>query len=324
MSSQRQRERLQAELGTVRDLLAELRPGRVLERLGLESRARELEEQLEATPVVRSGKVIVAFDGEPVFGQLGIDAKFAGSALVDYQDVVTRVHAHHLFGVLNETRRVREEGRARLQLTSTPLGSFGFALEETQESLIATHVADAIDATLSLLESAAEDDSSFMEAISDMDPRVLAALTKLIRGLRNAKASVKLSTPDRRVALSHRQVDAAFERASRVQIVEDQRWLSGRFLGALGKSGGFEFDVTDGGLIRGRVLPTTELETLESWSSRFYGRECAAHIVSVTTTAAGKTARKHTLLDLRDEAPDGEIRVSSHPERGPKKAGRHR
>ena len=76
---------------------------RRLERIGFEDRREDILDELRKLGPGTAANVVVSFDGEPVANAPGIDTKFAGEALAQFQDFVSIIDA-------SRTKQVRETG----------------------------------------------------------------------------------------------------------------------------------------------------------------------------------------------------------------------
>src|SRR5437763_6237459 len=82
------------DLAAVSSLLARIssEDTHVLDRMGLESRIREIKMELESLEgrVGKTGEAVLFFYGDPVVEEHGTDARFSAEALDAYQDLVSK------------------------------------------------------------------------------------------------------------------------------------------------------------------------------------------------------------------------------------------
>ena len=155
-------------------------------------------------------------------GSAAIDADFAGQALQDYQELVTRQVASVATGGLSARGPIPAQIRqqARLNITALVHGSFGFMLEEDddgQQTLLETPTHAAVHAVTDLLQGvAATDEGWFNEHLPELDVRLFAGLRNFISTLHKGGSTLKLSEEERDLRLSPIDVDRAYERISQV------------------------------------------------------------------------------------------------------------
>lgn len=121
------RDALRGEIASLQELLAKSEDRDPLGSRSLRKRLANLEAELEAIEahVGRSASVALVFDGGAVRGSSGIEADFAGKALLDYQELITK-HVAVNQGGLAERGRLAEQVHRQSQMTITGLvhGSF--------------------------------------------------------------------------------------------------------------------------------------------------------------------------------------------------------
>lgn len=130
MSTVRKMERdfLRADIAAVGNLMNGLGEEDVMARFSLEERLTELQgalTQLETAPIETSASAALFFGGKPLVGSQGIESGFAGSAVGQFQDLVSMIHAHETGG-LAERGTVPRRASSALHITNIVRGSFGF------------------------------------------------------------------------------------------------------------------------------------------------------------------------------------------------------
>ncbi|WP_155798419.1 hypothetical protein [Sorangium cellulosum] len=301
MNRTHQRRFLEADLAQVEALLARIPTRRVLERIGLESRRDEIIGELKALDKpVTSANVILSFDGEPVANAPGIDSKFAGAALMGFQDLVAALDA-------SRTREVRDTGpipgekSSRLRLVGTVHGSFGFELQEVDNPLWPSSLYESVKTATELIAAAGSGDEEFMTAAADVEPRAHEKLVAFLKIVKSAHAVCRVVSDNAEAALlDEASVDAAVERASTTSVEENEKYYEGKFLGVMLESRWFEHETNAlGAVITGKVHEDVDRAKLTSWNRELTAKTCIAVVRSRTVSSNGKSTTAYTLLDLR-------------------------
>lgn len=297
------RARLVAELAQVRSLLEAIPDDRFFERMGLESRAVELEEELtlfDSGPLHNRTKVAIFFGGRPVVGTLGIDARFAAEALHGYQEVISKVFATQIFGELGASGPIPFEEQSHLHITDLPRGSFGFQLEDLgQEASLALFpqappLTEAVDKANAIIAAASESDEAFADAMNEVGDRVYSAIKGFFVTIGNAGATFKLESENMRLSFDAARVSAAVARATAERNEEIDTPIPGTFLGVLAGSGKFEHRSGDGSVLSGRVSTHRRPEEFADW----FNKRCVAHLRVMTLRKSGREWKRYTLLRI--------------------------
>jgi hypothetical protein len=299
MSRLLERHRAQAEIASVRALLAQLNGSRALERIGLEARAEELEAQLAATAPTRSptAEVTLLFGGAPVFGTSGIEARFATAAIGSYQEMISCAAAVKVGGPLGVSGPIPLERASRLHVTNVAHASFGFELRElVDEQLLLgeTALAKVVDEVNTLVTQACQGDDEFADATERIDQRVYTALHSFLSTVQKARASFKIASHATLSVVTHEMAARAAERAEAVRQEQEDLPVRGVFLGVLLDSKRFEHRAENGDVVRGRAAPNANIDALSQW----VGKPCVAHLRVVTWERVGKIQRRYTLQRL--------------------------
>lgn len=266
------RDALRSEIASVRAMLD--RRG-TLDRLGslsLRQRLNTLEKQLlSAEGEVRNiANVALVFDGGSVRGSSAIDADFAGKALQDYQDLVTKQMASSNLGVLAERGPlpVAQQKQSRLNITDLVHGSFGFILEEDsadQSQMFESPTMQAVSDVTDMLEGISSADGHwFNERLSDLDVRVFQTLKKFVSLLYKTASTLKLAEEDREIKLDPAGVFRAYERVSQTEVDEVEENFVGELLGLVPIQRRFDFrkDENDE-IVSGTVAVSLSADYLE-------------------------------------------------------------
>lgn len=265
------RDALLSDIASVSALLERARNRDPLGRISLQARLRTLNAQLaeiDAEPHTRANVALV-FDGGPVRGSSAIDADFAGQALQDYQEMITRQVAS--VAVANLGRRGPIPGaikqQSRMNVTALVHGSFGFLLEENDEdqrSLLESPTYNAVQSVTDLLKGVSDADESWFDSrLSEIDIRLFMSLKDFVSTLHKAGSALKLSEQGREVRLAAGDVERAYERVSSVEVDEIEESYEGELLGIVPIARRFEFRTADGDVVSGRVAESLSADYLE-------------------------------------------------------------
>ena len=303
MSRALTRDRIEADLATVRQLIAQTPETRRLSLLSLVAREKELAallgtlERKEGT----NAEVVVSFDGAPVVGAGGIDARFAAEALDSYQKLVSLIASQNAHGDLAWTGPAPDADAFRLHISDVVHGSFGFELREIEQSLFGSRTADAVEESLELLAAATKGAEPFAEAIRERE-RVRLAAESFLGIMRKSRASVRLLTDRHDVSIDVAQAAFAAEVAASVRHEVSVEELPGLFGGVHIQSRRFEH--TPNGAAKpifGTLDPALDWHSVQTWQEH----HCIV-TVRVTRTFAGEHERRrpYVLLKIRQAAGD--------------------
>lgn len=230
----------------------------------LEAQLQELEQQTALT-----ASVALIFDGGPVRGSSAIDADFAGQALQDYQELITRQIASVASGGLSARGAIPASIRqqSRLNITALVHGSFGFVLEENdndQPPMFETPAHVAVQSVTDLLQGVASADEAWFERqLPELDIRLFSGLRTFVSTLYKAGSTLKLSEEARDLRLTPSDIERAYERISQVDVAEVDETVAGELLGIMPIARRFEFRTADGEVISGRVAENLSADYLE-------------------------------------------------------------
>ncbi len=260
---------LRSEATALKQLLSELPEDRFIERMGLESRLADVEEEVARLSMEPQPKPFpITFRGAPVHGSHAIDANFASLALKGLIDAIDTVAASLTAPELKATGPVPGVGARSLQIVDTAVGSFGFELElppalaaEAPQAMLplgpppVDTYAQAISTTLSLIQGAAiADEDAMSDLIAEVHPRAASKVRAFAKVLADNDAVFAAEFENRQVRLSSssdvkRVIDALRDE----DIGERTEALEGRLLGILPESRVFECRLPDGRIVRGKV-----------------------------------------------------------------------
>jgi hypothetical protein len=302
----RERAFIEADLATVKALLAELPPNSLLERMGLEARSAELQRALtESAPrlLEHIRSVDLFFGGEPVIGTSGIDARFATKALAAFQRAISA--SAKIEGTILGARGPLPDDLATLHITDVVHGSFGFRLEELgQQELTDTtsRLGQGIERVEEVLAALTDQDPEvFVDAVADTDSRVIVALKEFMSTLKDYRAVCRVVSEEREVSFP--TVDIAREAARRIttyNIETTEDVLEGTLWGVLPDSRRFEFRTASGEITRGSI--SRAIERPEELQALVQER-VFANIRTTTVARPGRTSRRSTLKSLSTGKP---------------------
>lgn len=201
------------------------------------TRKSELEEEisrLSDSEETHAG-VALFFNGRPVFGSKGIRADFAGQAIDKFQDLVSKRFASLESGPLASRGPVPLRENAQMMITDVARGSFGFVLEESNETdpMIATPLKHVVEETAELVfKISSPDEDVFESSVESLDDRLLAALKQFFQLLDDSGATLRIVEGQKEFNLDHEAVRLARDRAETLQISEraDQTIIGTVFL----------------------------------------------------------------------------------------------
>lgn len=307
MSIDRDREYLQAELAQIDRLIAGCEPDEELTRIGFEARRADALRELSelSTRQGRIARGALVFRGAPVLGARGVEADFGGQALELFQKLVSKAAAARMGHPLGTRGPIPSEQSARLFVTGTAPGSFGFILEEAADVplLGATPLAEALDDTGRLL-AAARDDELFADSVAQTDPEVIRALSSFLEVVSKRGATLRVRAGDMEVALDDDHgVRAAYERTATARQEADVP-VEGTLEGLLPNARRFELRRSDTReLISGRL--SRDLRDTDALKA-YLDRACTAHLRVITFQRPGKEHRQYELRSIRPaERPPG-------------------
>ncbi len=294
----RERHQLLAEKTSIERMLASLPESSVIDRMSLEARKAEVEEMLAAAPVPSREPVRarLTFRGKPIVDSHGIFAEFGAKAINAFADAVAAIGASRSTA-LGTRGAIPNREEYQLLITGTALGSFGFELEEAPKDRMLfpepSLVDQAIDQTRKIMEASLGTDDELTEAIADADPRAVEALRAFLQTLADQEAICALEFREEVFRFADvGQVRRSEGRLRQDNIHEEDKRVSGQFLGVLPHRRTFEFQVTDTqDILSGKVGPAIE----DAGSiNHALGRPL---MIQVHTKRAGTGRPKYTLLD---------------------------
>lgn len=296
-----ERHQLLAEKTSLDRMLAGLPESSVIDRLSLEARKAEVEEALAAAPAParEPARARLTFRGKPIVGSHGMFAEFGAKAINAFADAVAAIGASQTTA-LGTRGALPNREEYQLLITGTALGSFGFELEEApKDKTLFTELSlvdHAIKQTLRIMEASLGTDDELTEAITDADPRAVEALRGFLQTLADQEAVCALEFKEEVFRFADvGQVRRSEGRLRQDNIHEEEKSLSGHFLGVLPHRRTFEFQMADTeDIIAGKVGPG-----IEDAGSINHVLERPL-LIQVHTKRAGTGRPKYTLLSYKN------------------------
>lgn len=230
---------IRGEIANLREMLNGPASKDRLGALSLRQRLTNLEKQLasDESQAKNVASVALIFDGGAVRGSSAIDADFAGKALQEYQELVTKQMAHSDLGGLAQRGPLPAEQhrRSRLNVTDLVHGSFGFVLEEDgsdQSELFESATMLAVSEVTDILSGVSSDSSVwFDKKLPELDARLFKTLKKFVSLLHKSSSTLKISEEKREIRIDSVGVLRAFNRVSHTEIDENDESVFGELLG---------------------------------------------------------------------------------------------
>jgi hypothetical protein len=308
-----ERDQIAAEISALDMLLSSLPDNDFLGRISLEARRRRLHEEFGrlAHAEERKAKVALYFGGDPVIGNLGVQASFGTRAVGSFQDLLTKVWGMAEGGQLQSMGPIRDKAAAQMHITSLVHGSFGFLLEELDEEgepLFNTPLSKAADQATDYIASfASENEARYSDVIETLNSRVFQGIRDFISCIHKNNATLRLVEGEREEKFDRQAVERAWERVEASNVDEDEIRVEGKLLGVIPVGRRFEFD-PDGGtsIVKGKVGQKFGESYLQRMSEQqFAGRRWRAVMNRRIITKAGRQPyESFTLLELDEiESP---------------------
>jgi hypothetical protein len=296
-----EKHQLLAEKTSLERMLAGLPESSVIDRMSLEARKAEVEKALAAVPFPSREPVRVrlTFRGKPIIGSHGMFAEFGAKAINAFAEAVAAIGASQTTALGTRGALPNREAY-QLLITGTAVGSFGFELEEAPggETLFPelSLVDQAIMQTRKIMEASLGSDDELTEAIADADPRAVGALRGFLQTLADHEAVCALEFNEDAFRFADvAQVRRSEGRLRQDNIHEEEKSLSGHFLGVLPHRRTFEFEVAETQeIIAGKVGP--DIENAGS-INQVLGQDIT---IQVHSKRAGTGRPRYTLLSYKE------------------------
>ncbi len=284
-------------------------------RLMWDQRLQEIEEKIEEAKSRRSSYASVAliFDGLPVIGQGDIRLDFTTDALSSYQKVIAASLATQGDTPVATKGKIKGADKSKLFIRDIVRGSMGFILEELaapQADMFDTPLKSAVEEATGLIvrlnEATQEEFNSAIEASS---PRLIGALQKFTKVLRDAGATTRIVGDVHRVALGLQEIGRLSDRFSDVEVTEEDIFQDGVLLGILPDSHEFEMQLPDDqGTLKGSVTDdlTFKYVTDQAFKEQLLLKPVKALVRYTRTFRNGRAIKQQVSLENLEprSAPD--------------------
>lgn len=311
MSTQQQRSDLQAQQRFLNERLQSIPASAQLTRNSILDRLEALDEELSRLPQAgRSpARARLTFDGRPVIGSQGVFADFGAKALSRFSDAVATVAAS-LTAPLAAMGPIPGREQNQILITNVALGSFGFELEEHDQSRLdtgeKTPVALALERTQRLLEgSATEDDEALADAAAELDRRAVDKVRAFVEALADNEAVCTLAVGEHAFRFSDPgQVRRSLERLSADNLRESQEVRDVIIEGVLPTRRTFEFRIGND-VFAGKIGPAV---TDPHRMNRLLGRPLR---VQLLVTQVGEGRPRYVLAEEPKAGDEGLAAVTA-------------
>lgn len=266
------RDALQGDIASIRALLERVGGGNALSAASLRKRLAKLEAELQELDDEpdNTADVALIFDGAPVQGSSAIDADFAGRALQEYQELLTKQVATANFGGMAERGPVRQQAHAEARMNVTALvhGSFGFVLQEARADeppLFPSATKQAVEEIAGLLaDVTSPNEAPFEERLVLVDARIFYTLKRFVSHLHKAGSSLRIADRERELKLTPEGLGRAHERLKDTEVVEVDEVVIGELLGLVPIQRRFDFRREDNGeVVQGKVSQNLSRDYLD-------------------------------------------------------------
>jgi hypothetical protein len=284
-----ERQFLEADRAAVSSLLAGQEPDS-FNTFWMEDRLAEIAERLASlAPTPTTARFALTFEGPPVVGSVGIDPRFAGAVVADFDSMVAGATS------LRDPKGLRH---GRLAITGVATGSFGFSVEETFEALPAqadffkTSLAEGLADVVALIRAAIAPGDDFTDVASDVDSGVYSALQRFMDTLRKGGATAKLTAGSEPLSVGPRELAIATEHLVQERAETEVTTGVAEFR-ILPNIGLFEArDLATGAILKGKIAPVVDRVKADELRDR----RCDATLRVVKWVSAGRTYTRRTLL----------------------------
>jgi hypothetical protein len=252
---------LSSEISTLESLIADAKAlGNIVGQIQYQHRLNSLVEEIaklrQHTLSDNEASVALFFGGDPVVGSRGISAEFAGIALENFQNLISKVFVIDEVGEMAARGKIPMKVNSELMVTGLARGSFGFILEERggQSQVEKSPLAITVDKVAHMLKDTVDRDESIFESLlEDLDNRTLIALREFFVNLDTNKATVRIQENDLDFVLDKSSINRGRLRTEATKIEEDERIIEGVLIGLLPEHKKFEFFDPTGNLLYGSV-----------------------------------------------------------------------
>ncbi|MCB9598367.1 MAG: hypothetical protein H6719_36975 [Sandaracinaceae bacterium] len=294
---------LGSEVAMLEEMLRDIGPDRVIERIGIEQRLKARRADLAALGPEQP-RLLLTFRGDPVERNRAIHAEFGGKAAALFSEALATVSAS-LSTQLGSAGPLPQVAERHLRIVGTAVGSFGFEMElppPNPEQLpgLLPDMSDAVNSTLALIrEASAGDEDALSEVISATHPRAAAKVQEFVRHVIDRNALFGVTFGEQRVAIHDvAEGRVVLDSLSTDQIQQDDVTAVGELIGVLPEGRRFEARRDDGEVIRGRIDRSLDAHAL---SLKWLRVPAALHLRETRVRSARPS---YVLLEMTKAGPD--------------------
>jgi hypothetical protein len=205
---------------------------------------------------------------------------------------------------MNARGKMKGAEKSKLFIRDLVRGSMGFLLEELppeQVDMFPTPLKIAVDEATRLIDTLAHSTAEgFNETIEDLSPRVVGAIQKFTKVLKDASATTKIVADGASVSLGLADVNRLSSLFNEVTVTEEEAVIEGILMGILPEAHEFEMQLSE----EARTLTGTVGDDLvakyvadQAFKDQLLLKPVVAHIRYTYTARSGKTLKTHTLLE---------------------------
>ncbi|NEI70497.1 hypothetical protein GR212_13025 [Rhizobium lusitanum] len=275
-------------------------------RLMWDQRLRAIDDKIAEAKSRRSAYASVAliFDGLPVIGQGDIRLDFTTDALASYQKVIAASLASQGDQPVAAKGKIKGADKSKLFIRDIVRGSMGFILEElaaSQTDMFDTPLKSAVEQATGLIAKLNDASSEeFGVVIETASPRLVGALQKFTKVLRDSGATTRIVGDENRVMLGLEDINRLSERFSDVEVTEEDVLHDGILLGILPDSHEFELQLPDNqGTLKGSVTDdlTFKYVTDQAFKEQLLLKPVKAQVKYTRTSRNGRLIKQQVSLE---------------------------
>ena len=255
-------DRLISELAGLNELMAITPESAVIDRLTLEYRKSQIEEELNTNPPPPKwpASAVLTFGGKPVIDFQGISADFGSEAMKAFGEVIVSL-ADGSGNGQGERGGTQRRDAYPLMITGVARGSFGFQIEEVFDQQT-TFLSDSSPVEVAIGQArgilgalVGADEEALAEAIFDADEKGISNIRNFLKLLADNEAVCSLSFKEDTFRFRDvGQVQRGLTHLGQENISENEIEVEGHFQGFLPNVRRAEFVRSDTGeVISGRV-----------------------------------------------------------------------
>ena len=297
--TEREYQFLRADLGELDQLLSMMPESAVIDRMSLEYRRSQVEQDLAAYSVPERWPLVgsITFKGEPVEELRGIESDFGIKAFGEFATAVALAGASQV-GNLQYFGPIPNREDYNLRITGVAIGSFGFEFEEAvgryTNMSAPSPVERGVEQVTSILKSSFSDDDDLAEAIADAHPRTLNKIRSFLKKMVENQAVCAISF--RENSFSFPNVDVVkqgLDNLGKKNIDESESEIFGYFTGYLPEERVAEFIN-----LETRNTITARVSRVVLDAEEILDRRHQHARINVRVRRIGNTSPRYTITDV--------------------------